>query len=110
MSCRLFVGSLSWNTTQDHLYELFGQFGEVTQATVVQDRETQRSRGFGFVTYATHEAALEAIEKLNGYELDGRQIKVDFAAEQGVRTGGNRPYNNNGQRGRGSFRGGRGRG
>ena len=73
------MGSLAWATTNESLQAFFEQVGEVVEATVIYDRMTNRSRGFGFVTMASEELAQEAIEKLNGQELDGREIKVDIA-------------------------------
>ena len=79
MSKKLFVGSLSWNTDDRGLREAFAPFGEITEATVIADRNTGRSRGFGFVTFADDAAADKAVAALNGTELDGRTIKVDVA-------------------------------
>jgi len=79
MSKKLFVGSLSWNTDDRGLREAFEPHGEITEATVIADRDTGRSRGFGFVTFADDEAADKAIAALNQTELDGRTIKVDVA-------------------------------
>lgn len=96
MSKKLFVGSLSWNTNDEGLRESFSQFGEVLDAKVITDRETGRSRGFGFVTLES--GADEAIRVMNGAMLDGRNINVNEARE---REGGG---------GRGGFGGGGGRG
>ena len=79
MATKLFVGSLSWNTTDDQLKELFAAVGTVTSATVVTDRESGRSRGFGFVEMSNDEEAKKAVEELNGKELDGRTINVSEA-------------------------------
>ena len=79
MSKKLFVGSLSWNTDDNGLREAFAPHGEITEATVIGDRDTGRSRGFGFVTFAEGESADKAIAALNETELDGRTIKVDVA-------------------------------
>ncbi len=83
---KLFVGGLSWDTTDDGLRSAFEAFGEVLEAKVITDRETGRSRGFGFVTYASTGDADKARVELNGTELDGRTINVDVA--QGRRGGG----------------------
>ena len=83
---KLFVGGLSWDTTDDGLRTAFEAFGEVSEAKVITDRDTGRSRGFGFVTYANAEDANNAKAEMNGTELDGRTIKVDEA--QGRRGGG----------------------
>jgi len=82
MSNKVFVGSLSWDTTDESLKEFFSQVGTVEEAVVIRDKMSGRSKGFGFVTFATEEEAREAIEKLNDAELDGRQIKVDEARPQ----------------------------
>lgn len=87
MSKKLFVGGLSWNTNDDGLREAFAEFGYVDDAKVIFDRETGRSRGFGFVTFAEAEAATEAQSQLNGATIDGRVVKVNEAEEK-PRTGG----------------------
>ncbi len=88
MSKKLFCGSLSWNTTNDGLRETFEAFGEVEEAVVVTDRDTGRSRGFGFVTMAEDEPADTAIAALDGSQLDGRAIKVNVAKPRENRGGG----------------------
>lgn len=80
--CRLFVGGLSWDTTEDALRQAFGRFGDVSDAVVVKDRDTGRSRGFGFVTMANRKDASKAIDSLNDSELDGRVIVVNVATER----------------------------
>lgn len=87
MSNKLFVGGLSWNTTDSDLMGAFSRFGEVTDAKVITDRDTGRSRGFGFVTFATDEAASKAMTEMDGAELDSRKIRVN-AAERRERGGG----------------------
>lgn len=87
MSNKLFVGGLSWNTTDSDLMGAFSRFGEVTDAKVITDRETGRSRGFGFVTFAADEAASKAMTEMDGAELDSRKIRVN-AAERRERAGG----------------------
>ena len=79
---KLFVGGLSWDTTDDGLRSAFEAFGEVREAKVITDRETGRSRGFGFVTYANPGDATNAIAEMNGTVLDGRNIKVDEAEQR----------------------------
>lgn len=79
MNNKLFVGRLSWDTTDDTLKAFFAQIGEVTEAKVIMDRKTGRSKGFGFVTMAKEEDAKKAIEELDQKELDGRQISVSVA-------------------------------
>jgi cold-inducible RNA-binding protein len=88
MSTKLFVGSLSWNTTDQMLQDFFMSAGNVVSAKVIMDRQTGRSRGFGFVEYASPEEAERAVQELNGKELDGRQITVNEARPQEQRTGG----------------------
>jgi cold-inducible RNA-binding protein len=87
MSTRLYVGNLSFRTTSDELREVFSQAGEVENATVVEDRETGRSRGFGFVEMATAEGAAAAIEQFNGKELGGRNLTVNEARPREDRGG-----------------------
>ena len=82
MAKKLFVGNLSWDTRDDVLYEAFAQFGEVTEAKVIADRETGRSRGFGFVTFADEAAGDAAISGMNGTELDGRPLRVNEAHDR----------------------------
>jgi RNA recognition motif-containing protein len=92
MSKKLYVGNLSYSTTSSSLSELFGEVGEVLSVNLVTDRMTGRSRGFAFVEMAEHTAAMEAISKFNGHELDGRALKVDEARpRRDDRGGGNRP-------------------
>lgn len=79
MQNKLFVGNLSWDTTDESLLQFFSTVGEVTEAKVIVDKFKNRSKGFGFVTMATDELAQTAIEQLNGKELDGRAINVSVA-------------------------------
>lgn len=88
MSKNIFVGSLAWATTSEGLEEAFSQYGQVTSAKVISDRETGRSKGFGFVEMAT--GGDEAIDALNGADLDGRQIVVNEARPREPRQGGGR--------------------
>lgn len=76
---KLFVGSLPWAIDDQKLGDLFSQFGSVTSAVVLKDRMTGRSRGFGFVEMANDNEAMEAIEKLNGSDMEGRKIVVNEA-------------------------------
>ncbi|MCU0305148.1 MAG: RNA-binding protein [Thermoanaerobaculales bacterium] len=98
MAKKLFVGSLSWNTDDRGLREAFAPFGEVAEAVVITDRDTGRSRGFGFVTFADDEGADKAVAALNNTELDGRTIRVDVAQDKRREGGGG------GGRGRGRGR------
>ncbi|KAF9368000.1 hypothetical protein CPB97_005074, partial [Podila verticillata] len=83
MSVKLFVGGLSWGTDDRSLRTKFEEYGTVEDAVVMRDRETGRSRGFGFVTFSTSEEAEAAISSLNDQEFDGRTIKVAKASESG---------------------------
>jgi RNA recognition motif-containing protein len=87
MASKLYVGGLSYSTTSDGLREFFAQSGNVVSATVITDRFSGQSRGFGFVEMATAEEAQNAISQLNGRELDGRRITVEISNPQ-ARTGG----------------------
>jgi cold-inducible RNA-binding protein len=88
MPKKLYVGNLSWSTTDEGLRGAFERFGEVTDAKVITDRDTGRSRGFGFVTFAQPEHAVAAVSEMDGSQLDGRNIKVSEAEDKGPRTGG----------------------
>ena len=79
---KLFIGGLAWATETDNLRSVFSRFGNVTDAIVMRDRETGRSRGFGFVTFSNDEEAEAAIHGMNDQELDGRRIKVDRASSR----------------------------
>jgi RNA recognition motif-containing protein len=83
MAQKLFVGGLSYSTTSERLREVFARTGTVESATVVTDRDTGRSRGFGFVEMATEEDAQQAVSQLNGQEVDGRRLKVEKASSTG---------------------------
>ncbi len=89
MSNKVFVGGLSWNTGDEELRDAFSQFGEISDVKVITDRETGRSRGFGFVTFSDNDSVQKAISGMDGRELDGRNIKVN-EAEDKPRGGGNR--------------------
>ncbi|KAG0232946.1 hypothetical protein BGW41_001693 [Actinomortierella wolfii] len=80
---RLFIKNLAWATTDDSLRDAFSRFGTIEEATVVYDKETGRPRGFGFVTFATEDAATTAIQQMNQAELDGRPIQVSRACRSG---------------------------
>lgn len=82
MSNNLYVGNLTFNTTNADLERLFAPHGEVTKAQVITDRETGRSRGFGFVEMASADQAKAAIESLNGQSVDGRSLTVNLAKER----------------------------
>jgi RNA recognition motif-containing protein len=101
MSTKLYVGNLAFQTTSQELQELFAQAGTVESAAVVEDRDTGRSRGFGFVEMATKEESTAAIDQFNGKEVNGRALKVNEAKPRENRGGG-------GGRGFGGNRGGGG--
>lgn len=85
MSKKLFVGGLSWGTSEDALYTSFEQFGELEEVKIITDRDSGRSRGFGFVTFVNGQDADKAIESMNGTELDGRSLNVNEARERAPR-------------------------
>lgn len=99
MATKLYVGNLSFKTTSDDLREHFSQAGTVESASVIEDRETGRSRGFGFVEMATAEDAQAAIEQFNGKDLNGRNLTVNEArpkTDRGYGGGGGRDRNRGG--------------
>lgn len=100
MSTKVFVGGLAWATDDEGLRAAFEKYGEVTDAVVIKDRDTGRSRGFGFVTFTTAEAKDQAVAGMDGAQLDGRSVRVNEAQERQSRGGG----------GGGGGRGGFGRG
>ena len=79
MAKKLYVGNLSYGTSQEQLRELFAQVGEIADVSLITDRETGRSKGFGFVEMATEEAAQEAIKRFNGYTFENRNLTVNEA-------------------------------
>ncbi len=97
MARKLYVGGLAFSTTEERLRDEFAKFGTVESATVIRDRYSDRSRGFGFVEMTNDSEAEEAIKGLNGNVLDGRQVTVNYAKERTDRGGG-------GDRGRGGSR------
>ncbi|MEW6305803.1 MAG: RNA-binding protein [Verrucomicrobiota bacterium] len=104
MSNKLFVGNLSFNTTENDLQDAFAAFGTVTETNLMMDRETGRPRGFGFITMSSAEEAQKAIEGMNGKSVDGRALTVNVAKPREERSGGG-----GGGRGRGFGGGGGGR-
>lgn len=100
METKLYVGNLSYTVSEDQLRDLFSQAGEVKEVSMILDRMTQRSKGFGFVEMNTQVEAQKAIEMFNNYELEGRNLIVNIARPKEERGGG----------GGGGFRGGRGGG
>lgn len=87
---KLFIGGLAWHTTDETLREGFQQYGTVEEAVVVKDRDTNRSRGFGFVRFANRPEADEALARMNNTEFDGRTIRVDHATDRSSGGGGPR--------------------
>src|SRR3954468_5998302 len=110
MSTKLYVGNLSFNTSENDLQTMFGESGTVQSVNIIEDRETGRSRGFGFVEMSSKEEANAAIASLDGKEIDGRSLKVNEAKPREDRggsggKGGNRGGGNRG--GGGGYGGGR---
>lgn len=103
MNNRLYVGNLSFQTSEEELRSAFAQFGEVTEVKLVLDRDTGRSRGFAFVSFANGQDASRAIQEMNGAMLDGRALRVNEAEERQNRSGGGGGFN-----GRSNDRGSRG--
>src|ERR1043166_6731730 len=95
MSTKLYVGNLAFQTTSQELQQLFGQAGTVQSASVVEDRDTGRSRGFAFVEMSSEEEATSAIEQFNGKEVGGRALKVNEAKPRENRGGGGRGFSDN---------------
>lgn len=89
---KLYVGNLPFSATDDELRALFGEYGTVESANVITDRETGRSRGFGFVEFQNEGDAQEAQQALDGREMDGRNLRVNEAQERTPRSGGGRRY------------------
>jgi RNA recognition motif-containing protein len=85
---KLYVGNLSFDTSNQDLNDKFGAFGTVQSSNIIEDRETGRSRGFGFVEMSSQQEGEAAIAGLNGKEVDGRELKVNEAKPQGDRNGG----------------------
>ena len=94
MAKKLFVGGLSWGMTDEGLKQAFAPYGDITEAKVITDRDTGRSRGFGFVTFARDEDAKTAISKMHGTNLDGRNITVNEAQGKSPRGGSRDPGRN----------------
>ncbi len=110
MATKLYVGNLSFRTTGDDLREAFSQAGTVESASIIEDRETGRSRGFGFVEMATPEEAAAAIEQFNGKDMGGRNLTVNEAKPRENRSGGGGGYGGGGGGGRDRDHGGGGGG
>lgn len=112
MSKKLYVGNLAFQTTSQDLQELFAQAGTVESASIIEDRDTGRSKGFAFVEMSTEEEAAAAIDQFNGKELAGRMLKVNEARPKENRAGGGggRGFGGGGNRGGGGYGGNRGGG
>ena len=113
MATNIYVGNLPWTTTNDELADMFSQYGQVTKAQVITDRETGRSRGFGFVEMTSEEEAQRAIDAMNNQDFNGRPLTVNIAKprEAGGGGGGGRGGFGGGGGGRGGYgAGGEGRG
>ena len=98
MSNKLYVGNLPFSATDDSLREMFGQAGQVESARIITDRDSGRSKGFGFVEMSTPQEASDAIKKFNGAELDGRSLTVNEARPMAPRDGGGRGFGGGGGR------------
>jgi len=110
MSIKLFVGGLSFNTDNDGLRRGFERFGTVDDVAVINDRETGRSRGFGFVTFADRAEGETAMKEMDGTELDGRTVRVNEATARPARGGGGGGYGGGRGGGGGGYGGGGGGG
>jgi cold-inducible RNA-binding protein len=88
MSKKLYVGNMSYGTTEDQIRDLFAQVGEVSSVAIITDRETGRAKGFGFVEMNNDEQGQEAIKRFNGYTLDNRTLTVNEARPREERSGG----------------------
>jgi len=97
---KLFVGNLSFNTTENDLQDMFAAHGTVTEANLMTDRATGRPRGFGFVTMSSSEEAQTALQALNGKSVDGRALTVNVARPREERSGGGRGHPSGGARNR----------
>ncbi|MGG9960675.1 RNA recognition motif domain-containing protein [Ferruginibacter sp. SUN106] len=106
----IYVSNLSFNTSDAELSDLFSKFGEVSSAKVITDRETGRSRGFGFVEMGNDEEGKAAMAGLNNKEVEGRAMSVSVAKEREARTGGSGGYGGGGSRGGGGYSNNRGGG
>ncbi|MGZ9196354.1 MAG: RNA recognition motif domain-containing protein [Candidatus Deferrimicrobiaceae bacterium] len=102
MGKKLYVGNLPFSATEDSLKEAFLQFGAVESVTIITDRDTGQSKGFGFLEMATQQEAASAVTKMNGSEMDGRTLKVSEALPQAPRQSSGSPRGNRG--GGGGFR------
>ncbi|MDH5655276.1 MAG: RNA-binding protein [Spirochaetia bacterium] len=95
MSIKLFVGGLSWDTSEQSFQNAFSAYGDIEEARIITDRDTGRSRGFGFITFSEKSSGITAISEMDGSELDGRTIKVNQAEDKPAGSGGGRRPSNN---------------
>lgn len=103
MGSKLYVGNLAFSSTEGSINELFSQYGTVDSCQLITDRETGRSKGFGFVQMSSDEEAQKAISELNGREVDGRALTVNEARPQAPRSGGGGGFGGGGGGGRGRY-------
>jgi RNA recognition motif-containing protein len=94
MSNKVYVGNMSYDTTEEQLIDLFSQYGEVTEAKIIFDQFTERSKGFGFITFADSQSCADSISALNGQEFGGRTLKVNEAQNKPARTNNSGSRNN----------------
>ncbi|KAL5542667.1 hypothetical protein UlMin_010377 [Ulmus minor] len=106
-SNKLFVGGLSWSLDDQSLKEAFDAFGEVVEAKVIMDRDSGRSRGFGFVSFANNDSANSALQSMDGQPIGGRNIRVSFANERPPRSNFGNDGSSGGYRGDGGYGGSR---
>jgi len=85
---KIYVGNLSYNVTAAQLNDFFTQFGEISEVKLISDRETGRSKGFAFITFANQQSADKAVEEADGSEFEGRRLKVNIAKDDARRSGG----------------------
>jgi len=85
---KIYVGNLSYDVTADQLNDFFTQFGDINEVKLISDRETGRSKGFAFITFANQQSADKAVEEADGSEFEGRRLKVNIAKDDARRSGG----------------------
>lgn len=107
MTNKIYVGNLSYRTAEDQLAQHFSKFGQISSTVIVIDRATNRSKGFGFITFNDDSAAQMAVQEMNGKEIDGRTVKVSIAKPPKEREAGGVGGGRQGGRSSGGFGGGR---
>lgn len=105
MTNKIYVGNLSYRTVEDQLSQHFAKFGQISSTVIVMDRATNRSKGFGFITFESENAAQQAVQEMNGKEIDGRTVKVSIAKPPKEREAGGGGRSSGGRSG--GFGGGR---